>query len=68
MKHWLNKQLVKLFGVSWKTSLVGFMSGITILIQDYIERGVTDIYRILFAIFVYLLGKFAADHSKTDIK
>lgn len=67
MKHWINKQLVKYFGASWKTSLLGFISGISIVIQDYVERGVTDIYRIFLAISVYLLGKFAADH-KSDIK
>ena len=63
MKNWINKQLVRFFGASWKTSLLGFISGITIVIQDYIERGVTDIYRIILAISVYLLGKFAADHK-----
>ena len=67
MKHWINKQLIKYFGASWKTSLLGFISGISIIIQDYVERGVTDIYRIIIAISVYLLGKFAADH-KSDIK
>ena len=68
MKHWINKQLVRFFGASWKTSLVGFISGITIVIQDYVERGVTDMYRIILAISVYLLGKFAADHSKKELK
>lgn len=68
MKNWINKQLVRFFGSSWKTSLLGFLSGITILIQDFVERGVTDMYRIILAIFVYLLGKFAADHSKNDVK
>ena len=63
MKHWINKQLVKFFGASWKTSLVGFISGITIVIQDFVERGITDIYRIILAISVYLLGLFAADKS-----
>jgi hypothetical protein len=63
MKHWINKQLVKYFGASWKTSLLGFISGISIVVQDYVERGVTDIYRIILAISVYLLGKFAADHK-----
>jgi hypothetical protein len=63
MKHWINKQMVKLFGASWKTSLVGFISGITIVIQDFVERGITDIYRIILAISVYLLGLFAADKS-----
>ena len=68
MKNWINKQLIKYFGASWKTSLFGFISGITIVIQDVVERGVTDIYRILLAISVYLLGRFAADNTKTGIK
>ena len=63
MKNWINKQMVKLFGIHWKTTLLGFVSGITIVIQDYIERGITDIYRIILAISVYLLGLFAADKS-----
>lgn len=63
MKNWINKQLVKYFGASWKTSLLGFISGISIVIQDYVERGITDIYRIILAISVYLLGKYAADHK-----
>ena len=67
MKHWINKQLVKFFGIDWKTSLLGFISGMSILIQDYVERGVTDIYRILLAISVYLLGRFASDHTKSKI-
>jgi hypothetical protein len=68
MKHWINKQLVKYFGASWKTSLLGFISGISIVIQDVVERGVTDIYRIILAISVYLLGLFAADNTKTGVK
>jgi hypothetical protein len=68
MKHWINKQLVKYFGASWKTSLLGFISGISIVIQDVVERGVTDIYRIFLAISVYLLGLFAADNTKTGVK
>ena len=58
----------KLFGVNWKTSLLGLMSGCGLILQDFMERGVTDIYRILVAICVYLLGRFAADSSKSDIK
>jgi hypothetical protein len=58
----------KLFGVHWKTSLLGLLSGCSIILQDFMERGVTDIYRILVAICVYLLGRFAADSSKSDIK
>ena len=68
MKHWVNKQLIRFFGISWKTSLLGFISGISILIQDYMDRGITDIYRIIIAISVYLLGRFAADNTKTGIK
>ena len=68
MKHWFNRQMVKLFGESWKTSLIGFISGISIVIQDYMERGITDIYRIIMAVSVYLLGRFAADHSKSEKK
>jgi hypothetical protein len=66
MKNWINKQLVKYFGASWKTSLLGFISGISIVIQDYVERGITDIYRIILAISVYLLGKYAADHKSNE--
>jgi hypothetical protein len=58
----------KLFGVHWKTSLLGLMSGCGLILQDFMERGVTDIYRILVAICVYLLGRFAADNSKNEVK
>ena len=58
----------KIFGVHWKTSLLGLMSGCGIILQDFMERGVTDIYRILVAICVYLLGRFAADNSKNEVK
>lgn len=58
----------KLFGSNWKTSLLGLLSGCGLILQDFMDRGVTDIYRILVAIFVYLLGRFAADSSKSDIK
>jgi hypothetical protein len=68
MKNWINKQMVKMFGISWKTSLLGFISGMSIIIQDYIERGITDIYRIIMAVSVYLLGRFAADQSKSEKK
>lgn len=54
----------RIFGSSWKTSLIGLLSAISLIVQDYLERGVTDIYRIIMAIFVYLLGRFAADNSK----
>lgn len=67
MKNWINTKMIKWFGLHWKTSLLGFISGISILIQDYVERGITDIYRIILAISVYLLGKFASD-SKIGIK
>ena len=60
--------MVKMFGISWKTSLLGFISGMSIIIQDYIERGITDIYRIIMAISVYLLGRFAADQVKSEKK
>jgi hypothetical protein len=68
MKNWITKKMIYLFGVDWKTSLVGFISGISIIVQDYIDRGVTDIYRIVLAISVYLLGKFASDHTKSGVK
>lgn len=68
MKNWINKQLIRFFGIDWKTSLVGFISGISIVIQDFVERGITDIYRIILAISVYLLGKFASDHTKSKVK
>ena len=58
----------KIFGVHWKTSLLGLMSGCGIILQDFMERGITDIYRILVAICVYLLGRFAADNSKNEVK
>lgn len=54
----------RIFGSSWKTSLIGFLSAIALIVQDYFERGITDIYRIIMAILVYLLGRFAADNSK----
>jgi len=68
MKNWINKQMIRFFGIDWKTSLLGFISGISILIQDFVERGITDIYRIILAISVYLLGKFASDHTKSGVK
>jgi len=58
----------KLFGSNWKTSLLGLLSGSAIILQDFMDRGVTDIYRILVAICVYLLGRFAADNSKSEVK
>lgn len=58
----------RIFGSSWKTSLIGLLSAISLIVQDYLERGVTDIYRIIMAIFVYLLGRFAADNSKNSTK
>lgn len=57
-----------IFGASWKTSLIGLLSAISLIVQDYLERGVTDICRIIMAIFVYLLGRFAADNSKNISK
>jgi hypothetical protein len=60
--------MIKLFGSNWKTSLLGLMSGCGLILQDFMERGVTDIYRILVAICVYLLGRFAADNSKSEVK
>ena len=58
----------EIFGLNWKTSLLGLLSGCGLILQDFMDRGVTDIYRILVAICVYLLGRFAADSSKSDIK
>ena len=58
----------KIFGIHWKTSLLGLLSGCGLILQDFMERGVTDIYRILVAICVYLLGRFAADNSKNEVK
>lgn len=53
--------LKQMFGENWKTTFWGLMAGAMIIIQDYIEKGETNGYKISFAVAVFLIGKFASD-------
>lgn len=57
----------RIFGESWKTTLMGIGAGLSIILQDYVDKEVIDWKRILFAFFVFLIGYFSKDH-KSDVK
>ena len=58
----------KLLGSSWKTSLLGLLSGSTIIVDSYVQRGEMDFKKISLGVLVYLLGRFASDHNKSEVK
>jgi hypothetical protein len=58
----------KLLGTSWKTSLLGMLSGSVLIIQSFVDKGEVDISKIILAVLVYLLGRFASDNTKNEVK
>ena len=52
-----------LLGTSWRTTLMGILAGLFIILQDYLDKEVIDWKRILFAFFVFLIGYFSKDHQ-----
>ena len=65
IKHY---NMNKLLGSSWKTSLLGMLSGSVLIIQSFVDKGEVDISKIILAVLVYLLGRFASDNSKNEVK
>ena len=57
----------KIFGASWKTSLMGLLAGLSIVLQDFVNKDYLDWKQVSFAVFVFLLGRFANDH-KNEVK
>lgn len=52
-----------IFGDSWKTSFWGVIAGAMIIVQDFIEKGETNGYKIALGVAVFLLGRFASDNK-----
>ena len=55
--------LNNIFGSSWKTSIFGVIAGAMIIVQDFIEKGETNGYKISLGVAVFLLGRFASDNK-----
>lgn len=53
----------KIFGNSWKTTILGIIAGAMIVIQDFLEKGETDKYKIGLGVAIFLLGRFASDNK-----
>lgn len=56
-----------IFGDSWKTSLMGLLAGLSVVLQDFVNKDYLDWKQVGFAVFVFLLGRFANDH-KNQVK
>lgn len=54
----------QLFGENWKTTFFGLMAGVMIVIQDFLEKGESDAYKISLGVAVFLIGRFASDIKK----
>jgi hypothetical protein len=69
MTHWLEKH----FGKSWKTSILSYLMAILVAVQPLLTESVDMtnkqernryLIRIVFAAFIALFGKIAADSSQ----
>lgn len=61
MKEKLVSMMVSTFGADWKTTLIGIVTGIGVILEQYMDKGETSVARIGLAICVFLLGKFSSD-------
>jgi hypothetical protein len=51
----------KLLGISWKTSLVGLLGAVALLVIDYINPGDVQLKTFVEAAVLFLGGRMAAD-------
>lgn len=63
MKEKLIAMMVRIFGNDWKTTLLGIVTGIGVILEQYLDKGETSMARIGLAISVFLLGKFSSDNK-----
>lgn len=63
MKEKLVSIMVSIFGSDWKTTLMGIVTGIGVILEQYMDKGETSMSRIGLAICVFLLGKFSSDQK-----
>lgn len=63
MKEKLIKMMVHYLGVDWKTTLLGVVTGIAMIIEQYMDKGETSMARIGLAVSIFLLGKFSSDNK-----
>jgi hypothetical protein len=55
----------KLLGINWKTSLVGLLGAVALLVIDYINPGDVQLKTFVEAAVLFLGGRMAAD-SKAE--
>jgi hypothetical protein len=50
-----------ILGTNWKTSLIGLVGALALLVVDYVKPGDIDLKTIVESAVAYLIGRFAAD-------